>query len=521
MGVFFSERFCEVKQKTKAKLQKKMGNSIAKLIISKAKGDAQRISNEAALITPDNFQAISNQKHRLRNSICDKFTRWLLTPSSSSETIIQDYQTYMPCLDARNLSFALSNIGINAYISMLTFLGLNKTFDSDAQMESVLTQWMPNIKQEDQDSLLSFHGMEQFLSTSWDPFDLLERKGDYFEINTEFMNRYEHKPNMCLLGGIMKLRLTQDGFKIVSLTYQGITYVNNIYEDASEAAVFALHAFYGSISLHRTYCTHATGLHYLASAKIGLATQSHLREDDPVRQVLKPTEFMAKNGIARAIKSLFGKDGFFLKLGPFTYQGLRNMVRDYITQHSGLHAELDLMAPDGIKNRWNLTQEECNSLPFVGFITWSNHIRFYMQQVVENSLFDHNRWIKSIFGDYAFDDKELATRMISYMYFTQVKHSYMSSTELFYQFSRFSYILRRGKKHQNSHDLRYIQLMKIIVDVSTSEKWVPLNLNLSNLIASRECRSIMSQFYTATKTLKIDQRLKLAQPIVITISTGL
>jgi hypothetical protein len=499
-----------------------MGNYINRIILQFIKLDSTRTGRSISSITPETFPKAYTESCRSRNNICDKLMRWLLTPK---ECPVPNYKDYMTGVSSEDTSFTFSYLLTTFYAFFLQLCKCNGYWRNNKEMERDLKVWNVNLTTESnsisvETPFFTFIGLAQFYSRSSDLFDILTREGNNFVIDTLYLNKYSYKPGLGKLGCRAVFSLTEDGFHFLSLTYENITYTE---DNGSIEVKMALRALYGGTSIIRTILTHATGIHYLASARITSVTQKHM-SGKLLEQVLQPCMFKTVNGLARANKTLFSEGAFFDTFGPFTYESLCGFIADYIKAHSTLDKEFSIM--QGVDKYWDLDEKEASTLPFRSINTWITHIQNHVNEYVIEALKlqpieeAEHEWIGEITGDSRTNSTEIKN-LIGYMYFLQVRHTYMSDPLLQNILFRYSYNISTESKYKDSYNTKWDHFMKIAVDLSTSFNWIKLTANLSNIISDGCCQNVWNNFYTGLAVLDIDTRLPLIAVDNINCSTGL
>lgn len=501
-----------------------MGNAVRRVMIQAVISDTKRIGDKMSVITPETFLTSFIEAERLKNDPFSKLTRKLLQPNKCP---VQNYQDYITAVDLDNLRFAFSYLGINTFFTATKLC--RQDWLSDVEMEATVKCWIPDIKpvaELEGKELISFEGLEWLLSTSFPLLNVIKRKrtGGFY-IDTEYMDNYTYKQGLAKMGCYTNLELKQDGFHIVSIKYNNVIYYR---DDDSLQAKYALRALYGSISVERTFLHHAVLCHHLISARITKISRKHLHQGHPVQDATFLTEFMTLDGIGRAFKTLLSDTGFFHRSGPYTYEGLETFTKDYIGKHSNLHNELDLMNQNGLTDyeEWSLDEKEIETLPFKGMDTWIRYIRRYVDEYLIVSQVNTNspeitNWLYDICGDYKRDNYETLARVISLLFYTQVHHAFMSSPRLEGIFAYESYIFRTDIPYRKSYNSINDHFMKIVVDKSTCEAWIPLHLDLSNRISNPKGKEVWKRFHNGISSIHIDKRQFLIQPDQINISCGL
>jgi hypothetical protein len=508
-----------------------MGNQIYKLILDTSKATAKKIGNEMALVNGANFMTVYTEKERIKNDLWSKFIRWMLTPK---KCLLTDYKDYLLHLDSRDTRFAFSYLGVEIYFKLLKLTCQDRYWQSNEEIQRTLKIWNPSrVEPTDQYPLdkgfISFEGLEWFFSTSAELTDQLKRYSNgLFYLDTQFLNlpRYIRKPGEDDLGCLAIFELTHDGFRFVSLKYKNKTYYR---DDTSDEAKYALRALYGGYSLIRTILTHAVSIHLLTSARFVIAIRKSFDITHPLRQVFLPTELMSLNGIARALNTLFCENGVFQKFSPYTFEGLKLLISDYIDLKGDLMPKMAFMNPNGLADykNWNLDEKEVECLPFKGLNTWFKYIynfadayvTEYMRQNPHTPLL--RQWAQEGFATFYCDAKTAMVKTIALMYSTQIIHATVADPSLFYIFSGYSYTLRKGFGLINSHALKSTHFMQMVTDESTAHAWVKLNEDLSCNITDLRLRTICRNFYTGIKSLNIDPRCKSILPNSPGCSTGL
>lgn len=505
-----------------------MGNRVIKFILGSIDKAEKDSDTELTPINNDNFVNYYNNKERLFDKMKDRFARFLLTPQ---KCLIYD-ENYMGGIGLPYLPFALTHTFFKYYRAIIKFFRKDNYWRDDAEMEDFIKQYdISTDKQPSypvQSDFISFEGMEWFIN-NFDLFDIMTREDNLFVFDTMYLNKYRYKSKAARLGCIAKFYLCENGFKFRSLEYEG----NIFTPDNNQSEVrYALRAFYGSISTIQTFASHAVGVHFLSSAKISKTSRDNLEENHPFREILKPPTFMTFTRMGEAFGTLLKQGGPFHNFGPFTYSGMMEMLQDYIEQHKNLTSELDVINVNGLEDykTWHLSEEETKCYPFNSYNIWIKHIRQHVTNFVVEAIKTHpitcnsssvDKWLLDICGTIYPDKIDQIIRIISHMYFLQVRHATMSSKELSFIYSRYSYIMRTDIDYKMSYNTQWDHFMKMLVFKDTSKKWILLKTDISNIISDTSLRQIWSTFYSNTASLYIDPRSFLITPDKINCSAGL
>jgi hypothetical protein len=499
----------------------KMGNAVNKFMLKTIVSNSKATGAAMSRITDATFWYVYDQSLEHLDGWKDKFVRFVLTPTWCP---IPNYKDYMYGVSSKDMHFTLSYLATSFYGKCLNMLHLNTEWQSTEAMFDSFRKWDLHIARTD--SFMTFDGLAKFYSRSSDLMDILTRQGNYFIIDTMFLNDVEYKAGVRKLGCVARFVLTSDGFVFVDLYHNNMTYTKD--STFTLDVLFALRALYGGTSVIRTFLTHAVGIHFLASARITRATQEHML-GTAVEEVLKPCMFQTVNGLARAARTLFAKEGFFHAFGPFTYSGLCTLIANYIRSHRTLTTEFETMTENGFQNLWQLTDQELTCLPFRSLNVWIQHITSHVSQYVEAAMpYDlvlngkEERWFQQAV-ERKFDSKENIKQLISYMYFLQVRHTFMADVLLQPVLFAYSYTLPddQTKEYKYSYNNKWDHFMKIVVDLSTSFSWIKMQTNLAYTLSHPVCKDIWHRFYAQLPLLTIDPRLPLIAPANINSSTGL
>ena len=509
-----------------------MGNKINSVLLKMARYNAQNIGTEMSMVNGTNFMDVFVRKEAVKMDICSKFIRWMLTPN---ECLVSNYQEYLLHVDSRDAVFAFSFKGVQFYFACLRLFGQDGYWQSNQQMDATLGMWNPTrVAPRDGYPLdcefMSFEGLEWFFSTSAELTDQLKRDANgYFFIDTYALNnpKYIRKEGFDLLGCRAIFDLTLDGFILKSVEYKNVIYERH---DSTPDAKYALRALYGGYSLIRTILSHAIGIHLLSSAKFVLAIRKIFPINHLIRQVLVATELMSVNGIARALNTLLCKNGVFHSMSPYTFEGLQLLIADYVADGNNIPFHLAFVNPGGLEDHkaWHLSKEEAECLPFKSLNTWLKYIYKFADDFTTEFLRQSPycpfvvQWQKEgwpYFGDCT--PKDSLVKMIAFMYSLQIIHANVADPSLFYIFSEYSYALRTEAKLLNSHSLKSVHFMQMIVDESTAHAWVKMQEDLSSNVANKQLQSIYKQFYDGIPHLKLDPRCKSMLPNSPGCSTGL
>lgn len=505
-----------------------MGNRVIKFILGNLEKEEKVSNSEIVDINNEDFVNYYNSKEQLFHKKKDRFARFLLTPEKCP---IYD-KNYMDGIGLPYLPFALTHIFLRFYRAIIKFFRRDNYWRDDAEMENFIEQYDINSNKPASypvgNDFISFEGMEWFIN-NFDLFDIMTREDNLFVFDTMYLNKYGYKHKAARLGCIAKFYLSINGLKFVSLEYE-----ENFFtiDNTDDEAKYALRALYGSISTIQTFASHAIGVHFLSSAKISKTCRDNLEENHPFREILKPPTFMTFTRMGEAFGTLLKKGGPFHNFGPFTYYGMMQMMQDYIERHRNLTTELDIINTNGLEDykTWNLSKEECECYPFNSYNIWIKHIREHVTTFVLEAFKTHpiscnstnvDKWLLDICGTIYPDKVDQIIRIISHMYFLQIRHATMSTNELSFIYSRYSYIMRTDIEYKMSYNTQWDHFMKMLVFKDTSKKWILLKTDLSNIISDTSLRDIWSRFYSDTASLDIDPRSFLITPDKVHCSAGL
>jgi len=311
-----------------------------------------------------------------------------------------------------------------------------------------------------------------------------------FEVRTEFLNAYPHKDATSPVGAVIGLEVQESGlFVIRSLSYAGTLYPRaQIPERIASVTVLGVFAYV-------TVATHAFHLHYSSSARVASLSASLLSMTHPVRQILMPTELGVTNSIARGVHALLGEDRFFVQTLPFTYEGLRTMLQEYVP----------VMTFPPVTHRIGSDYHQ-----------WWTYLDQQMSRVVEalyppGTTLDPavRSWLTALHEE---ADRAGLVRVLVSGFMIQVRHNFVSN-RIFGHFARFMLIL----------DPREVPVTTafrtLLVSEGTTLRWVPMTRNFSENVDHPAARSVMQAFYTGMKDLQVQHPL--AQPQEIEASTGM
>jgi len=316
----------------------------------------------------------------------------------------------------------------------------------------------------------------EYALNNLDLVDLLYplEKTTSFEVRTEFLNSYPHKDATSPVGAVIGLEVQESGlFVIRSLSYAGTLYPRaQIPERIASVTVLGIVAYV-------TVATHAFYLHYSSSARVVSLSASLLSMTHPVRQILMPTEIGAPNSLARGVHSLLGEDGFFVQTLPFTYEGLRTMLQEYVPVQTFPPATHRIGSD---------------------YHQWWTYLDHHMSRVVEalyppGAILDPavQSWLTALHEEV---DRAGLVRVLVSGFMIQVRHNFLSN-RIVGHLRRFVYIL----------DPREVPVSTAFVTLlnneSTSRRWVPLTRNFSANVDHPAARSVMQAFYTGMKDLQV------------------
>ena len=207
--------------------------------------------------------------------------------------------------------------------------------------------------------ILTFESIGWIITYAIDMFDLLKRdklnnkSNQTYILDMEFMNDYELKPGYETLGVIGTFKLDTDGFVLESVKDGEHTYTKDKYNLAS--CKIALYKLYSAILIYSIVCSHLIGTH-LYSAKITDLNEKYLDLENPLRKILIPTELSTKETMAKSLILLISKEGILVNALPYTFEGLKNMITEYLNKHSSLTAYIQN------KIYMNISEEERESI---------------------------------------------------------------------------------------------------------------------------------------------------------------
>ena len=240
----------------------------------------------------------------------DRFVRWLaFEPTHLLDSDISVYDG----LRLSDLPFILISRLLTWYVNMLP---QDRTASRETRRHQLHT-WST-----EDDSLPTFSCtvrlLEYFLNNA-DILDVLHREhNDMFEVQTEFLDTYTKKEGVGLVGATIRLAPDPDpdperpgDWRIVHLRQGTKTYTREqVPQDMAHRVCIGLKAYV-------TVATHAFDLHYDASHRRAVVSESLLPREHPLRRLLLPTELGTTSGIGRAVVSLLAPNDMFATVFPF------------------------------------------------------------------------------------------------------------------------------------------------------------------------------------------------------------
>jgi hypothetical protein len=354
------------------------------------------------------------------------------------------------------------------------------------------------------DSLPSFSCtvklLEYFLNNV-DILDVLHRQeDDTFEVQTEFLDTYAKKEGVGLVGATIRLEPDPAGerpgdWRIVHLRQGTTTYTRE------EVAQDMAHRVYTGLAAYVTVATHTFHLHYQASHRRAIVSESILPRNSPLRDLLLPTELGTTSAIGRGVVLLLAPQGIFSTIFPFQYRGgLDRMVEEYRPWDPA----------DPADHRTQLVITKDRSLhPVLGdYQRWWAYIERHLTPVVEELAGGDSvtTWRTAMNNGRSSTVGHLATLA----FFAQVRHNFLSN-ETFAHMARYGRILEPGPFNVSNAAL------VMILSVSTKLRWVPLTRGF----APAGCHPNIVDFYSGLEVLGASMRHPLSMPEEIEVSTGM
>jgi hypothetical protein len=333
-----------------------------------------------------------------------------------------------------------------------------------------------------------------------DPLDILHAtaRSDVFEVRTAFLDDCQRKDPATHVGATVALEARSS----TSLVITSMTYDGNEYGKRDKIPEHAAHAVLLGMMAYMTVASHAFHSHYQSSARVAALSQSMLPMSHPVRQILMPTELGTTSVIARAVHTLLGEDGNFVRCFPFTYKGLRAMLRDYT----------DRPVPTDFKFPGHRVAAD--------YSVWWTHIAKNMSDVV-NALYPPTTlldpvvkaWLTAVDGHgRPTDDRAALIRALASVFMIQVRHNFLSNHIVSHIF-RYTYIL------DPTEVLVAPARAALAMNQATKLRWVPITRDFSPNIDHSEARAVMRAFYQGLKDIPVSHAL--SKPHEIEASTGM
>lgn len=326
----------------------------------------------------------------------------------------------------------------------------------------------------------------EYIVNNVDLLDVLHPVDDTscVELRTTFLDQIPTKNGDHCCGGIVRLQvLSQDPskFRIATVTHEGRTYNSKtVPPTVVDRVLWGLLAYV-------TGCTHLGHLHVRQGVLLPRLSQRLLPMSHPLRQVLAPTEVGTASGVARSIPSLLARDGVFVNVFPFTYEGWQRLLADY---------------RPNTRRTW---VETAPNLPIVGdYGRWWSYCREHMHKVLitlyptDQALTRDTavlQWIREAAAlllppsDRTQTPREQLTILLAHAFFSQVRHNFLSNERVSH-IVRWYYIL-----HPGATDV--IQAMRLmVVTTATKIRWVPLaGRGFEHTVRHSAISKVMGEFY--------------------------
>lgn len=380
----------------------------------------------------NDFLRIFNRYQKQQTSFLSKVIRYMIVPSQNLlvDTLPDEY---MPAYHRAIQTISIRHVFNWMSFQMLLFVAFfgSIMFPGKLVLEKDQKLWRGNLEHiniPDEDQLL------EWIINHFDIYELLQRDNEGFFIDTMFLNQCSKKHK---LGGIVKLLLTPNGFKVKQVIGTPIYVAKGIVN-------------------YMTLLSHLTRSHFMISCYLSSEVERHFpNTDDPVRRVFMPTEIGVFDGIARAGLYLINNKGIFVASLDYTYEEQKRILNDYL-KGNPLHRFMYEFGGPVVFRSLNLSTEEQNCAPFKQFIRWHGHFRALAERTTVPrtvSLRTHRVDLRD---------------MITTVYMNQIFHNLASN-------NHFSNLVIEGQT------LYFSNIVSITTAKFTSLPWLMLTTDLSSL----------------------------------------
>jgi hypothetical protein len=480
-------------------------------------------------INSDNFiEMIESMK---KKSFFNDFLKYLFhSPKNLFGEESNESNNYLYFPD--DFMFYLAYRLIIFYEYFINFFGINYYWKNDSDRIENIHEWTDNRHRKINnypgikiDTPLSHEGMSIFLTNNY-IYYLLDYKNDEFIIDTTFMNDYEYHDYSEHVGVHANLKLKSGFFYVHKISSDDRTYE---YPNIPENIYYKLYA--GALT-YFTIMDHAYINHWYISAKMSIINEKFLPINHPIRRILYPTETSAINIASRAILTLVSPGAVIEKTHPFTYKGMEHMKSERKIADP-YHELIGVI----IEKKFS---RHINQSPFKDIIEWHDYIKQFAENIVDIMYPTDNDIIKDpmikkyisnykkIYGLKKSNYRKILVRIIIIMYETQISHNIQSNELFLWYILHLPPLIRKNHKFTNYNV--YQQFIRIYTTISTSGKWIPFDLNLSNLIYDSHdlssdkiilLKKRWDEFYKNLHEINVDKKYVLLNYKDMEISTGL
>ena len=276
-----------------------------------------------------------------------------------------------------------------------------------------------------------------------------------------------------------------------------------------------------------TVCSHATKSHYLVGANLTDKSSTYLSLDNPIRQVLLPTELNSINGFSLALLFLLSTNQLFTYTFSYTNNGLIYMINDYVMN---IQLKRQIFEDDMLPNL-HLSYEEKCLYPLSSYNTYfklyDNFAERYVNEFLSskhNTFYDEtNCWLNELGYSTTEQNKYALKTVIRSAFFTQIQHQMMSNDSIIYISSKFPSNIMQSKYDNVFYVDLETQLSVSFMFKQASSKIIPITKNMSFLVDDKHLKRIVHEFYQELQHLDKHYPktfIKNLKPSFISSSTG-
>ena len=231
-----------------------------------------------------------------------------------------------------------------------------------------------------------------------------------------------------------------------------------------------------------------------------VANISHttLETSHAIRQAVYPTELNSNNAAVQGLIALVHHNGIFATSFHFTNAGLIEMMRDFHGTHKS-----DLMDYVGkpLFHALRLRKHELGRYPISSYHRYHRIFKRFANDYVDEAFSTDKdvdvparKWADAVCANTSSHYKDVIKRIISGMYFEQVRHKMLSNDYILYFIIMYPPIVR-GQEQENNYYIEAETIRILDTAYQTDTVAVSFTKNLSFLFTESRLRNVYTKMH--------------------------